>query len=195
MYKRGMKSHRSDIQILRGVAVLAVVLFHAFPSIVPNGYLRVDVFFVISGFVVTPLVLEIFQDADSRTSIRNRLGYFYRKRTYRLLPALGATLVGSVLLIVLLGPVGDHQRFASQGLATLAIVGNLGAYKFSNGNYFAPNPNPLVHFWSLSAEEQIYIYLPLYFMFLYIQNQEVYVRMASLVCRNISIRHLCGTVS
>ena len=164
MYKIESKSHRSDIQILRGVAVLAVVLFHAFPKVVPNGYLGVDVFFVISGFVVTPLVLEIFQETDSRNSIRNRLGYFYTKRTFRLLPALGATLLGSALIIVLFGPVGDHQRFASQGLATLAIVGNLGAYKFSNGNYFAPNPNPLVHFWSLSAEEQIYIFLPLYFI-------------------------------
>ena len=73
------------------------------------------------------------------------------------------TLAFSALIIFLLGPIADHQRFASQGIATLLLVGNLGAYKFS-GDYFWPNPNPLVHTWSLSVEEQIYIFLPLILM-------------------------------
>jgi peptidoglycan/LPS O-acetylase OafA/YrhL len=63
----------------------------------------------------------------------------------------------------LLGPIGDHQRFAKQGIATLLLAGNVGAYKYS-GDYFSPNPNPLVHTWSLSVEEQIYIFLPLILM-------------------------------
>jgi len=82
------------------------------------------------------------------------------RRFYRLAPALAVTLAISAISIFLLGPVGDHQRFARQGIATLLLAGNVGAYKYS-GDYFSPNPNPLVHTWSLSVEEQIYIFLPL----------------------------------
>jgi peptidoglycan/LPS O-acetylase OafA/YrhL len=63
----------------------------------------------------------------------------------------------------LLGPNSAHQRFARQGIATLLLVGNVGASRYS-GDYFSPNPNPLVHTWSLSVEEQIYIFLPLTLM-------------------------------
>lgn len=73
---------------------------------------------------------------------------------------MAVTLAIFAVLIFLLGPIGDHQRFARQGITTLLLVGNVGAYKYS-GDYFSPNPNPLVHTWSLSVEEQIYIFLPL----------------------------------
>jgi peptidoglycan/LPS O-acetylase OafA/YrhL len=66
----------------------------------------------------------------------------------------------SAILVFLFGSPSDHHRFALQGLATIAVVGNLGAMKYS-GNYFLPDSNPLVHTWSLSVEEQIYIFLPL----------------------------------
>jgi len=154
--------YRKDIQVLRGLAVLAVVLFHAKESYFPLGYLGVDVFFVVSGFVVTPLILRIFTDQSSggRTGLISNLRYFYMRRFYRLAPALAVTLAISAISIFLLGPIGDYQRFARQGIATLLLVGNAGAYKYS-GDYFSPNPNPLVHTWSLSVEEQIYIFLPL----------------------------------
>jgi peptidoglycan/LPS O-acetylase OafA/YrhL len=93
----------------------------------------------------------------------SNLRLFYTKRFYRLAPALAVTLTFSAILIFLLGPVGDHQEFARQGIATLLLVGNFGAYRYS-GDYFSPNPNPLVHTWSLSVEEQIYIFLPLILM-------------------------------
>jgi peptidoglycan/LPS O-acetylase OafA/YrhL len=73
---------------------------------------------------------------------------------------LAVTLAISAILIFLLGPIADHQKFARQGVATLLLLGNVGAYKYSE-DYFSPNPNPLVHTWSLSVEEQIYIFLPL----------------------------------
>ena len=155
--------YRRDIQALRGLAVLAVVLFHATESYFPLGYLGVDVFFVISGFVVTPLILRIFTDQSNGGRLSN-LRYFYKRRFYRLAPALAVTLTISAILIFLLGPIGDLQRFARQGIATLLILGNAGAYKYSGGDYFASNPNPLVHTWSLSVEEQIYIFLPLLLM-------------------------------
>jgi len=158
--------YRKDIQVLRGLAVLAVVLFHTNEGNFPLGYLGVDVFFVISGFVVTPLILRIFTDKIDKKKGGGKLSnlrHFYKRRFYRLAPALAATLVISAILIFLFGPVGDHQRFARQGVATLLLLGNVGAYGYS-GDYFSPNPNPLVHTWSLSVEEQFYIILPLVLM-------------------------------
>jgi peptidoglycan/LPS O-acetylase OafA/YrhL len=156
---------RADIQALRGFAVLAVVLFHADEEVFSLGFLGVDIFFVISGFVVTPLILRIFINGyDFRTLTRNLL-QFYKSRFYRLAPALGAVITVSSVAILIFGNMQDHQRFARQGIATLFLAGNLGAVRYS-GNYFSPNPNPFIHSWSLSVEEQIYIFLPLAFIFL-----------------------------
>ena len=152
--------HRKDIQYLRGIAVLAVVLFHASVRFFPQGFLGVDVFFVISGFVVTPLISRIFTERSKDLSLKSNFVNFYRKRFYRLAPAFIVTLGISSILILLLGPVGDHQRFSLQGVATLLLIGNLGAYKYSE-DYFSVNPNPLVHTWSLAVEEQIYLVLPI----------------------------------
>ncbi len=154
-----MTKYRRDIQALRGLAVLAVVLFHFNENYFPLGYLGVDVFFVISGFVVTPLILRMFND-QANGALLSQLRHFYIRRFYRLAPALAVTLVISAATIFLLGPIGDFQRFARQGIASLILLGNFGAYKFS-GDYFSPNSNPLIHTWSLSVEEQIYILLPL----------------------------------
>jgi len=167
-----MRSHnfRTDIQVARGLAIILVLLFHGFENYFSFGYLGVDIFFVISGFVVTPLLCRIFPrlplaigETVQLNHIYVRLKDFYLRRIYRLAPALGVTVFGSGILIFFLGPVSDHLRFASQGFAALIILGNLGAYRFSGGNYFNPNPNPLIHLWSLSAEEQIYLFLPVVF--------------------------------
>jgi peptidoglycan/LPS O-acetylase OafA/YrhL len=154
--------YRVDIQVLRGLAVLAVVLFHASEHYFQLGYLGVDVFFVISGMVVTPLMYRIFTEpAVSGKRIKN-LRFFYVQRIFRLGPALAITLVISTFVIFLLANFSEHQRFARQGIATLFLLGNFGANRYS-GDYFSPNPNPIVHTWSLSVEEQIYLFLPLLF--------------------------------
>lgn len=163
---------RTDIQVLRGLAVLAVVLFHSFEERFPNGYLGVDAFFVISGFVVTPLIVEIFSTTASTPKRILNLKEFLFRRFYRLAPALGIILAFSAISIFLFGPVSDHSRFARQGIATLLLAGNLGAYKY-NGNYFQPNPNPLVHTWSLSVEEQIYMFIPFLLLVLLTKQTKV----------------------
>jgi peptidoglycan/LPS O-acetylase OafA/YrhL len=159
-------NYREDIQFLRGIAVLAVILFHAEKKYFPLGYLGVDLFFVISGFVVTPLIMRIFETPHAEIQVKlNGVKDFYVKRFYRLAPALGGMLFFAIIVVFLFGSVGDHEKFAKQGIATLLLVGNLGAYKY-NIDYFSPNPNPLLHTWSLSVEEQIYLVLPLLVLFL-----------------------------
>ena len=148
---------RIDVQVLRAVALIAVVCFHATEQLFPNGYLGVDVFFLISGFVITPQIIGIFNSDSGRAE---RLKSFYIRRFYRLIPALGAVVAFSSLLLGLLGSPEDHERFARQGISTLLFGGNFGAYLYSQ-DYFSPNPNPLVHTWSLAVEQQFYVFLPL----------------------------------
>lgn len=168
----GATKYRQDIQVLRGLAVLAVVVFHADETLFPFGYLGVDVFFVISGFVVTPLILRIFSENYDGESRSSKIRHFYRRRFYRLAPALAITLIISAVSIFLFAPISIHERFARQGIATLLLIGNLGAYRYS-GNYFSPDPNPLVHTWSLSVEEQIYVFLPLLFLLILYKRKNI----------------------
>ena len=161
------KSYRVDIQVLRGVAVLSVLLFHAKQAYFPLGYLGVDVFFVISGFVVTPLLIRIFLPSEvfDRAGTLKRLRSFYIRRFFRLAPALGTSLILTFILIILFSPSWDNRDFPRQAIATLLLVGNWGAFTFV-GDYFHGNSSPIIHTWSLSAEEQIYIFLPFLFLVL-----------------------------
>jgi peptidoglycan/LPS O-acetylase OafA/YrhL len=151
-----------DLQVLRGVAVVCVVLFHTKPQLFPNGYLGVDVFFVISGYVLAPKILDIF--ANDKSAIVG-IQHFVQSRYRRLMPALLFMILIVTILIFLLAPVDDHFKFYMQSCAALLGVANFSAVNFS-GNYFNPNPNPLLHTWSLSAEEQIYVLVPLLFFFI-----------------------------
>lgn len=156
------KTFRIDIQILRGISVLGVLVFHINSFRFPNGYLGVDAFFVISGFVVMPLIARIYiSDGETNLNIKTKLKEFYKRRIFRLAPALASTLIFSVVIILIFGNITDHERFLRQGVATILGLGNLGAYFYSGDTYFNPDPNPLVHTWSLATEEQIYILIPL----------------------------------
>ena len=165
------KEYRVDIQSLRGLAVIAVVLFHSSESYFPLGYLGVDVFFVISGFVVTPLIVRVFlsQGTEIHQPL-SKLKEFFIGRFYRLAPAMAVTIVVSSVLIFLFAPVSEHSKFAKQGIASLFLLGNFGAFKYS-GDYFSPNPNALVHLWSLSVEEQIYLLIPV-ILFIIVRNKK-----------------------
>jgi peptidoglycan/LPS O-acetylase OafA/YrhL len=160
--------YRQDIQMLRGLAVISVLLFHAKQSYFPLGYLGVDSFFVISGFVVTPLIIRIFLRANTWSGLIN----FFKSRFFRLAPAMSVMLIFSALLIFLFGIPADLSKFAKQGIATILLNGNLGAHLFA-GDYFSPNQNPLRHTWSLSVEVQIYIFLPLFFLFLFVMRVDI----------------------
>lgn len=166
---------RRDIQELRGISVLAVILFHASKNNFEMGYLGVDVFFVISGFVVTPLILDVFnldQKPDKKVIIF-KLYLFYKKRFYRLAPALASTLILTSILFILFINIDEHMSVARQGLSATFLFGNFNAYKY-NGEYFSTNTNPLLHTWSLSVEEQIYLVLPLILATFYLITKKFY---------------------
>ena len=156
------KIFREDIQWLRGFSVLAIILFHVADRSFPNGYLGVNIFFIISGFVMGPLIYKMIA---GKTSIKNLVIKFYLRRFFRLAPAFVAIVTGSLIMFYLFSPIVDHDRISGQALFSSLLIGNFGAYKFAN-NYFHPNTNPLIHLWSLSTEEQIYLIIPFFLIVL-----------------------------
>ena len=88
------------------------------------------------------------------------------RRFYRLAPAFVVSLIFSTVLIFLFDSVPLHERFINQAFASILMIGNFGAYKFPGNSYFLTNPNPLIHTWSLSVEEQIYLSIPLLLAFI-----------------------------
>jgi peptidoglycan/LPS O-acetylase OafA/YrhL len=147
------------IQTLRGVSILAVLAFHLSNKF-PLGYLGVDVFFVISGFVMAPRIMKLIETRENNLQFKySELLIFFDKRFRRLSPALGFGLILTALATFLFADPHDLHRISMQGIFTIFLIGNIGSQRYA-GDYFQPNPIPLIHTWSLSAEEQIYILVP-----------------------------------
>jgi peptidoglycan/LPS O-acetylase OafA/YrhL len=146
---------RYDIQGLRAVAVVLVVLFHA--EVGPRaGFLGVDIFFVISGFVIGQ---RLFGELASTGGIRLRT--FYARRVRRLLPAMALfTVVTAVGTVLLLSPFGPQQFALTTGLAATVLVANIHLYRHTGYFDGSAELNPYLHTWSLSVEEQFYLALP-----------------------------------
>lgn len=140
---------------LRAVAVLAVVAFHA--DLLVGGYLGVDLFFVISGYLITGLLLREYCKAG-RIDLRR----FWSRRVKRLLPAAMVTLTLTTALVAVVGETGEARATAKTALASLFSLTNWHLI-LNNTSYwerFGATP-PLTHFWSLSIEEQFYVAWPL----------------------------------
>lgn len=148
---------RTDIQALRAVAIGLVVLNHLWPVRLPGGYVGVDVFFVISGFLITGHLV-----GEMRRTGGVRLGAFYARRIRRLLPAALLVLAVSLVLMVVLLPYPRWERGAWEVAASAGYVENWFLASMSV-NYSALNDAASVvqHYWSLSVEEQFYIVWPL----------------------------------
>ena len=146
---------RPDIEGLRGLAVLLVVIFHAGLPL-PGGFIGVDVFFVISGFLITGLLLR-----EREQTGRIDLLAFYARRVRRLLPAaLVVLLVTLPVAYALFAPL-DRGQMVWDGAAAALSVGNI-RFALAEGDYFAnlAAPSPFLHFWSLAVEEQFYLVWP-----------------------------------
>jgi peptidoglycan/LPS O-acetylase OafA/YrhL len=154
--------YRSDIDGLRAVAVIAVLLHHLKAGLLPGGYVGVDIFFVISGFLITSQVFsEVRRNAFS-------LKGFYQRRINRIVPALATVLLATVIVgAFILSPV-DLVRLNVSALLSLLGVSNIYIW-VKYGNYFAADASeaPLLHTWSLGIEEQFYVIWPLFIVLLY----------------------------
>ncbi len=150
-----MQQYRSDVDGLRAVAVISVVLYHAGMTVFRGGYVGVDVFFVISGYLITKYIDQ--KIGDGKFSI----GDFYERRVRRIMPALFFLLLASsVMGYFSLFPNALYDLAKSQ-LATTFFSPNLLLYR--DAGYFdgIAKMKPLLHMWSLGVEEQFYIFLPL----------------------------------
>ena len=152
--------YRPDIDGLRAIAVLAVVLFHAELVSFPAGFMGVDVFFVISGFLITGILL---QDASI---IR-----FYQRRARRILPALFVFLAAVLAVGMAMFLPHDLATTARTSGATLIFLSNVAFWRMAN--YFAHETQvwPLLHTWSLGVEEQFYIFFPLLVRFVRVRGR------------------------
>ncbi|GAB3555413.1 acyltransferase family protein [Arthrobacter tumbae] len=154
--KRGAPSFRPDIQGLRAVAVLAVVLYHAGVSVLPGGYAGVDVFFVISGFLITSHLVAML-----RTDGTVHFAQFYSRRIRRILPAALTVLILTAVASLLFVPRVDIPGALHDAAATALYVPNL-LFAVQGTDYLAEtSPSPFQHYWSLGIEEQFYLLWPL----------------------------------
>ncbi len=142
---------------LRAIAVTSVILFHLWPWSLPGGFTGVDIFFVISGFVVTSSLI-----GREFSSLKQLAAYFYARRLIRIMPALVVMLLASLLAAQLFIPdawlsnsLSQVARFAFFGLSNIVLATD-------TDSYFGPQAayNPFTHTWSLGVEEQFYLFFP-----------------------------------
>lgn len=153
-------AYRADIDGLRAIAIVLVLIYHAFPSAIPGGFIGVDVFFVISGYLISTV---IWNDLEA-----GRFSYldFYARRARRIFPALGAMLAVTLALgYFLLLPI-EYEQLGKHTAGGSAFVQNF--VLRAEAGYFdtASHTKPLLHLWSLAIEEQFYLLLPLLLVFM-----------------------------
>jgi peptidoglycan/LPS O-acetylase OafA/YrhL len=149
------RNYRPDIDGLRAVAVGVVLVYHAFPSVLPGGFVGVDVFFVISGYLISGIILAAI--GDGRFTFSN----FYARRIRRIFPALAVVLAAVLVAGWFLLYATEYARAARQAVAGAAFFANIAAWREASYFDVAADLKPLLHLWSLGVEEQFYFVWPL----------------------------------
>ena len=160
VFQESRPSYRSEIDGLRAIAVLAVLINHLNPQLLKGGFLGVDIFFVISGFIITYTMSRSASSQSPGSFIKN----FYQKRIRRIIPALAVYVVASfVVYSLFVSSTGDVSQSA---IASLLGLSNLYFWKTAETGYFGAQLelNPFTNTWSLGVEEQFYIVYPLFFV-------------------------------
>jgi peptidoglycan/LPS O-acetylase OafA/YrhL len=179
--------HRNDIDGLRAISVLGVLLYHLGFRFAPGGFVGVDVFFVISGYLISAQILA--SAAAGRFSV---LG-FYERRVRRILPAFFFTTAVTMVAAWLLLLPAELIEFVKSAAASLVFAGNI--YFWSVAGYFGPTAQdqPLLHYWSLGVEEQFYILFPIVVICVGKARKPIAgvlaaLTVASLVCAELAVR-------
>ena len=154
------QNYRQEIDSLRALAVIGVIIFHYFPKLLPGGYLGVDLFFVISGYVIS---YQIYKNLKNK---KFNLKVFYIKRVKRILPPTFFVLLICSFASLYLFTISDLVQYSKSLFFSLSFSSNI--FFWMTGGYFSSSDElkPLLHLWSLSVEEQFYIFFPITFLFL-----------------------------
>ncbi|MBO82076.1 acyltransferase family protein [Citromicrobium bathyomarinum] len=152
--KLGHGKYRRDLDGLRGISMLWILIYHNFPSVMPNGYLAIDMFFIVSGLLITRIVID--QIDSGRFTFRN----FFERRIRRILPALLVALLGTLLAGGAILMRFEYEQLARHFLASVLFFQNF--QLMGEAGYFdhASIYKPLRHVWSLAVEEQFYFVWP-----------------------------------
>jgi peptidoglycan/LPS O-acetylase OafA/YrhL len=151
------ESYRPEIDGLRALAVLSVLLFHAGFTTLRGGFIGVDIFFVISGWLITSAIVAKVEAGTFQTL------KFYERRARRILPCLYFVMIATAPFALYWMPPGDLIAFSKSILAVLTFISNI--YFWQSSSYFDTHSElkPLLHTWSLGVEEQFYILFPIAF--------------------------------
>jgi peptidoglycan/LPS O-acetylase OafA/YrhL len=154
-------AYRADVDGLRAIAVLGVLLFHAGFSTFGGGYVGVDIFFVISGFVIASSIGRELSDG------RFTLSGFYERRARRILPALTVAFLVTLAFALWLAPPSYFQPFAQSLAYAGSFLSNVHFWR-ETGYFTSDSPfQPLLHTWSLGVEEQYYLFAPIFLLLIY----------------------------
>lgn len=161
------QAYRRDIDGLRAVAVLAVIAFHANPSLMPGGFAGVDVFFVLSGYLITGVMVHALQSG------RFSFAEFYARRMKRIFPAYIAVATATLLVSSYLLIPNDYIFYTTSLAASWAFLSNV-FFSMLSWGYFGQRTEefPLLHTWSLSVEEQFYFVFPILLAFLFRRHRK-----------------------
>jgi len=155
-------TYRPDIDGLRAIAVLAVVVHHLSPSLLPGGYVGVDIFFVISGYLITKIIDR--EISDGTFTYLN----FYERRARRIFPALFSVLIATFIAGYFIFLPSDLVSTLKATIGTVFFSSNFVFWREMKQGYFAATDiglNPLLHTWSLAVEEQFYVFFPILLFF------------------------------